>query len=70
MVVLNKKRISIMLLIILVGIFTFSYHTADKGMEGELQSQNQEQNKYVTTTPVSNKVVVLDAGHGVPDEGD
>ena len=27
-----------------------------------------ENNQYVTAKPVASKVVVLDAGHGVPDE--
>lgn len=54
MLILNKKRISIMILVILVGIFTFSYRAAE---------QEIEEQEPVTATPVSNKVVVLDAGH-------
>ena len=53
MLILNKKRI-IMILVILVGIFTFSYRAAE---------QEIEEQEPVTATPVSNKVVVLDAGH-------
>ena len=30
MIILDRKRISVMLLIILVGIFTFSYKTTEK----------------------------------------
>ncbi len=60
MIILDRKRISVMLLIILVGIFTFSYKTTEK--------ENKETQKYVAATPVANKVIILDAGHGIPDE--
>ena len=58
MIFLNRKRISLILIIILLGIFTFSY-------QQETESKNAQ---IVTSTPVSGKVVVLDAGHGFPDE--
>ena len=61
MIVLNRKRISVMLLVIMMGIFVFSYKTAEKEIVEE---------KSVTATPVSNKVIILDSGHGVPDEGE
>ena len=54
MLILNKKRLSIIILIILFGIFTFSYRTAEQ----EIQEQQP-----VTATPVSSKVIILDAGH-------
>lgn len=60
MIVMNRKRISIMMLVILMSIFTFAYQT---------EQEEIQETKYVATTPVSNKVVVLDAGHGSPDEG-
>ena len=60
MIVINRKRISIIILVILLGIFTFAYQTEQKEME---------KTAYTTTTPVSNKVVIIDAGHGSPDEG-
>lgn len=60
MFVLDRKRLSIIILIVLLGVFTFLY----KSEEGKI-----ENNQYVTATPVASKVVVLDAGHGVPDEG-
>ena len=52
MIVLSKKRIYIMLSIIIVATLAFSFKIADK-------------NKTVQTValPVSNKVIVLDAGH-------
>ncbi len=60
MIVMNRKRISVILLVILMGIFSFAYQTA---------KDEVKETQYVTTTPVSNKVVVIDAGHGTPDEG-
>ncbi len=58
MIFLNRKRISLIIIIILLGIFTFSYK-----QEAEIQKT-----QVVTSTPVSGKVVILDAGHGYPDE--
>ena len=59
MVVLNRKRISLILLVIIVGVFTFEYQLA----------KTERETMKVTATPVSSKVVVVDAGHGSPDEG-
>ena len=60
MIVMNRKRISVILLLILTGIFSFAYQSAKNEIEDT---------QYVVTTPVSNKVVIIDAGHGTPDEG-
>lgn len=59
MIVLSKKRIMIIASTIMVAFFAFAV-------------QNKEKNNSVQTVtlPVTNKVVVLDAGHGVPDEGE
>lgn len=54
MFVMNRKRLSIMILVIFIGIFTFSYRTTEKEIERD---------EPVTATPVSNKTVILDAGH-------
>ena len=61
MIVLNKKRILLTLAVSLIAIFTFLIQTAS----------TKENNKTVQTValPVSDKVIVIDAGHGVPDEG-
>lgn len=56
MIIINKKRILLMLTIIFVGVFTFQIAEKQKTVE-------------TVTLPVSNKVIVLDAGHGKPDEG-
>ena len=60
MFILDRKRLSVIIFLVLFGIFTFLYRTEEEKMEEE---------QYVTALPVSNKVVVLDAGHGIPDEG-
>ena len=59
MIVLSKKRISLLVLSIFISVFTFMFATTDK---------NPKTNETVTL-PVSGKTVVLDAGHGTPDEG-
>lgn len=59
MVILNRKRISLMLLVVIIGIFTFEYQLA----------KTERETMKVTATPTSSKIVVIDAGHGTPDEG-
>ena len=61
MIVINKK-ISIIVICLLLGIFAYSYEGTKIDLDEELQE--------TTSTPVSGKVIVVDAGHGVPDEGD
>lgn len=67
MMVIDKKRIKIILGCILIAIFTFTFQVAN---QKENANKIQEQTAQTTSTPVSGKTVVLDAGHGVPDEGD
>lgn len=62
MIVINKKRISIIVICLVLGIFAYSYEGTKINLDQEIQE--------TTSTPVSGKVIVLDAGHGVPDEGD
>ena len=62
MIVINKKRISIIVICLILGFFTYSY----EGTKIKLDQEIQE----TTSTTISGKVIVLDAGHGVPDEGD
>lgn len=59
MIVLSKKRISLLILSVFISVFTFMLATTEK-------SDNV---KETVTLPVSGKTVVLDAGHGTPDEG-
>ena len=60
MIVINKKRISIIVICLVLGIFAYSYQGTKIDFEQEVQE--------TTSTPVSGKVIVVDAGHGVPDE--
>lgn len=60
MFVVNRKRVSLILICLLLGIFAYSY----EGTKIDLDKSIQE----TVSTPVSGKVIVIDAGHGVPDE--
>lgn len=57
MIVLNKKRIAIIVMSVFVSIFAFI-----------LVTDKQEMVPTVSL-PVSGKTIVIDAGHGKPDEG-
>lgn len=59
MVVLRKKRLILMAYLIGISLFACIYSVA---------SYEQDAVE-ATALPVSNKVVILDAGHGLPDEG-
>ena len=61
MIVLNKKRIVLVMSSVLLSLFIFVL-TSNK---------NEELEVYIDTVslPVSGKTVVVDAGHGIPDEG-
>ena len=59
MIILSKKRIMIVASVIMVALFVFA-----------IQANTKNTNVVQTVAlPVSNKVIVLDAGHGKPDEG-
>ena len=62
MLILHLKRLKIILGFVLISLFVFSCaHIKDKN--------NTSKTVEITATPVSGKTVVLDAGHGLPDEG-
>ena len=54
LLILNRKRISLIILVVVLGVFTFAYQE---------EKQKIEIQEYVTSIPVSDKVVILDAGH-------
>lgn len=58
MIILRKKRIMLVMSLILVSVMCFSF-----------QNANIEDTVQTVALPVSNKVIVIDAGHGKPDEG-
>ncbi len=53
MYVINRKRISFILICLLLGIFAYSY----QGSKMNIEQQTQE----TVSTPVSGKVIVIDA---------
>lgn len=57
MIIIQKQRIFLIIIAIFISITTCAY--------------TMKKNNIVTTSslPVSNKVIILDAGHGKPDEG-
>lgn len=57
MIVINKKRLLNILGMVFISLFVFSFQIA-----------KEEKTKETVSLPVSNKVIVIDAGHGVPDE--
>ena len=59
MLILSKKRICLILLFIGISIFTFLF--------GKMPEQ--EKTIQTVSLPVSGKTIVIDAGHGKPDEG-
>lgn len=60
MYVINRKRISFILICLLLGIFAYSYQSSKMNLEQKTQE--------TMSTPVSGKVIVIDAGHGVPEK--
>ncbi len=61
MIILSKKRLNLIITSVFIAIFIFIFTTDDL----------QKQNTYISTVslPVTEKVIVVDAGHGIPDEG-
>ncbi len=58
MIILNGKRLSLIALLVFSAVFVFTF-----------QKANLPETVQTVTLPVSGKVIVLDAGHGKPDEG-
>lgn len=71
MIVISKKRIEIILSCVIISLLAFSFKIAGRTNTNTNQESNGTNDKAMETvsTPVSGKTVVLDAGHGVPDEG-
>lgn len=63
MLVFRKRRVAFLAICLCLGIFAYAYQEAKIKIDTETETLD------VTATPVSGKVVVLDAGHGNPDEG-
>ena len=61
MFMFNRKRISWLAGMILMSLIAFTFQTAESEPKGETLE--------TVALPVSNHVIVVDAGHGKPDEG-
>ena len=59
MIVLRKKRLFLVLGVLTISLTAFSLKSAF----------SKSETVATVTLPVTNKVIVIDAGHGVPDEG-
>ena len=55
---ISKKKLNYMITIIIIFIFSFTFKIA-----------KEEESINISSAPVSEKIIVLDAGHGIPDEG-
>ena len=62
MIILSRKRIYLTLSLIMVALFAFSFKIAENKVINNTTVET-------AALPISNKVIVLDAGHGKPDEG-
>ena len=65
MVVLNGRKILFVLGIITMFVFTYVVTIANANKI----SKNSNQSIATVALPVDSKVIIIDAGHGVPDEG-
>ena len=57
MLIISKRRISFIILMLMVSVISFSI------------TSKEENTIQTVSLPVSDKTIVLDAGHGFPDEG-
>ena len=57
MIILNKKRITIITLSVFISVFAFIF------------SMDKQNTVPTVSLPLSGKTIVVDAGHGKPDEG-
>lgn len=63
MLIFNQKRIITIFLMVFASLFAFSFKIANNNM------LNKEITTETVALPVTNRVIVIDAGHGTPDEG-
>ena len=59
MLVLSRQRLSLIIGCLFVSIFAFMF----------VNSKKDEYTVPTVSLPISGKTIVVDAGHGVPDEG-
>ena len=69
MLILSKKRITVMVCMICVSLYAFSFKIVNNMVGDNTLNGSIGRTVQTVSTPVSNKVVIIDAGHGTPDEG-
>lgn len=68
MIILNRKKI--LYIMGVVSIFIFTYMLTGYNVSTSKNNSNIDVETVQTVAlPVNSKVIVIDAGHGVPDEG-
>ena len=63
MLILKRKRIIVMMCMIFISLYAFSFKIANEDI---ILNKKTVQ---TVSTPVTDRVVIVDAGHGTPDEG-
>ena len=63
MLILKRKRIIVMMCMVFVSLYAFSFKIANEDLT--LNKKSIE----TVSTPVTNKVIIVDAGHGTPEKG-
>ena len=67
MVIIHKKRMQIIVMCLLISIISFAMQIA-KDTNKTQDNTNTNNTIQTTATPVSGKTIIVDAGHGTPDE--
>ncbi len=68
MIVIHKRKILLILGIVVMFIFTYiitGYNISNNKVNNDMDIKTVQ----TVALPVDNKVIIIDAGHGVPDEG-
>lgn len=66
MIVVNKKRILLIIFALVMSV-SISQINGNNIENSNNYIDSKENTKMVNAVPVSNKVIVIDAGHGTPD---
>ena len=71
MVIISKKRLMILSSILCMSVFLCNFVINNQNNDNNILNNKKERYSSVETMtlPVTNKVIVIDAGHGKPDEG-
>ena len=64
MIILTKKKILYVIGIIVMFVFLYTAFGINIGKANKIKNQTIQ----TVALPVNNKVIIIDAGHGVPDE--